>query len=63
MKKKNFTVGIVGLGTTGKEHLKYYNKNKDVNKIYVSEKKKIKSKKRIILDKNLSKFNKIILRR
>ena len=38
--KKNFTVGIVGLGTTGKEHLKYYNKNKDVNqKIYVSEKK------------------------
>ena len=59
MRKKNFTVGIVGLGTTGKEHLKYYNKNKDVNKIYVSEKKKIKSEKRIILDKNLSKFNKI----
>ena len=56
--KKKFYSRYCG-SWNNKEHLKYYNKNKDVNKIYVSEKKKIKSEKRIILDKNLSKFNKI----
>ena len=37
---KSYDLGIVGLGSTGKEHLKYY-KNKKLKNIYISEIKSI----------------------
>jgi len=60
MDKKIYDIGIVGLGTVGQEHLRFYIKNKHVNKIYISEIRKIKNynKKKIIIDSNLSKFKK-----
>jgi len=59
-KKTKINVGIVGLGNTGKQHLKFYLKNTTVKNIFISEIKKIKefSSKKIIIDKNLNKFRK-----
>ena len=56
--KGKFNVGIIGLGNTGSEHVKYYEKSKKVKKIFVSDIKKIKKfkSKKIILDTNLKKF-------
>ena len=53
--KGKFNVGIIGLGNTGSEHVKYYEKSKKVKKIFVSDIKKIKKfkSKKIILDTNL----------
>ena len=42
--KLNIEVGIVGVGRTGSEHLNFYSKNKEISKIYISEKKKHKKK-------------------
>ena len=62
MKSKNnkIDVGVVGLGNTGREHLKFYLKNNSIKNIFVSELKKIQKpiNKKIIIDKNLSKFGK-----
>ena len=55
---KSYDLGIVGLGSTGKEHLKYY-KNKNIKNIYISEIKSIKQIKKLYeLDNNLEKFKK-----
>ena len=40
--KKIYDVGLIGLGNTGKEHLNYYLKRRDINKIYISDIKKLK---------------------
>ena len=60
-KKIKINVGIVGLGNTGKQHLKYYIKSDSVKKIFISEIKKVKEliNKKVVIDKNLSKFRKI----
>ena len=58
-KDKNFIVGLFGLGKTGFEHLKFYRNSSNVKKIFVSEVKKIKKGKKIVEDKNLSKFQKM----
>lgn len=56
--KKIYDVGLIGLGNTGKEHLNYYLKRRDINKIYISDIKKIKNlkNKKLIIDNNLKKF-------
>ena len=33
---KRYDLGIVGLGSTGKEHFTYY-KNKNINNIFISK--------------------------
>lgn len=53
-----FDVGIVGLGSAGKKHLQFYLKNKQVKKIFVSEKKKLKNTSTYIIDRNLFDFKK-----
>tara|TARA_A100001015_G_scaffold321235_1_gene450928 strand:- start:38 stop:259 length:222 start_codon:yes stop_codon:yes gene_type:complete len=58
--KLNIEVGIVGVGRTGSEHLNFYSKNKEISKIYISEKKKHKKKfknTKIIIDPELKTFN------
>lgn len=55
---KIFDIGIIGLGSTGKEHLKFYLKNKRVKNIYLSEIKKIKKNQSYNIDKNLLSFKK-----
>ncbi|MAV57014.1 MAG: hypothetical protein CMI79_05770 [Candidatus Pelagibacter sp.] len=53
-----FDLGIIGLGLTGKEHLSFYLKKKDINKIYVSDIKKIKKNQKLYkIDKKLSEFS------
>ena len=32
---KKIDIGIVGLGTTGKQHLNFYLENKCINKIFI----------------------------
>jgi len=61
-KKNKFNVGLIGLGTTGSEHVKFYKKNKKVRKIFVSDIKKLKKFKseKIIIDPNLKKFSNTI---
>lgn len=56
--KKLYDIGLIGLGNTGKEHLNYYLSRKDINKIYISDIKKIKNlkNKKLIIDNNLKKF-------
>lgn len=56
---KKFNIGLIGLGTTGTEHLKYYSNLEKVNQIFVSDKKKLKKfiNKKIKIDPNLNKFN------
>jgi len=58
---KKINVGIVGIGTTGKQHLKFYLKKNSVKKVFVNEIKKIQKikNKRLIIDQNLKKFSKI----
>ena len=60
-KNAKINVGTVGLGNTGRQHLKFYLKNNSIEKIFVSEIKKIQKpiNKKIIIDKNLGKFKKI----
>ena len=41
--KGKFNVGIIGLGNTGSEHVKYYEKSKKVKKIFVLTLKKSKN--------------------
>lgn len=56
---KSYDLGIVGLGSTGKEHLKYYKNKKNLKNIYVSEIKSIKQNEKLYeLDNNLEKFKK-----
>lgn len=59
--KSKFNVGLIGLGNTGSEHIKFYEKNKKVKKIFVSDIKKIKKfkSKKIVVDTNLKKFSNI----
>ena len=59
-KKNKIAVGIVGLGNTGKQHLRFYIKNNYIEKIFVSEIKKTKKliNTKVINDQNLIKFNK-----
>ena len=40
-----FDLGIIGLGSTGKEHLSFYLKKKNINNIYISDIKKLKKQK------------------
>ena len=42
--KAKIDVGLIGVGITGSKHLEFFLKNKNINKIYVSEKKNIKKK-------------------
>jgi predicted dehydrogenase len=59
--KKKFNVGLIGLGTTGSEHIKFYNKNKKVKRVFVSDIKKLKKfkSKKVIIDPALKKFSNI----
>ena len=60
--KNNFNVGIIGIGKTGSEHLNFFKKNKNIQKIFISEKKINKIKiisKKFFLDKDLKNFNKL----
>ena len=51
-----FDLGIAGLGSTGKEHLRFYLK-KDIKNIYIYDIKKIKVNKKLYnIDRNLRKF-------
>ena len=53
-----FDLGIIGLGSTGAQHLNYYKKNNEIKNIFISEVKKIKENKKLYnIDKNLLKFN------
>ena len=56
-----FNVGLIGLGNTGSEHIKFYEKSKKVKKIFVYDIKKLKKfkNKKIIIDSNLKKFSNI----
>ena len=56
--KKTYDLALIGLGTSGKEHLKYYLKKTEVEKIFVSDFKKLKNfkNKKIIFDPKLKKF-------
>lgn len=56
-----FNVGLIGLGNTGSEHIKFYEKSKKVKKIFVYDIKKLKKfkSKKIIIDSNLEKFSNI----
>lgn len=52
-----FDLAIVGLGSVGSEHLKFYSKKKNIKKIYISDTKKIKKNKKLYeIDRNLLKF-------
>ena len=52
-----FDLAIVGLGSTGKEHLKFYLKKKNIKNIYIYDIKKNKlNKKLYYFDQNLIKF-------
>ena len=56
---KSYDLGIVGLGSTGKEHFTYYKRKKNINNIYISEIKSIKQSKKLYkLDNDLEKFKK-----
>lgn len=59
--KSKFNVGLIGLGNTGSEHIKFYEKSKKVNKIFVYDVKKLKKfkSKKIIIDFKLKKFSNI----
>ena len=53
-----YDLGIIGLGSTGKEHLNFYLKKKNINNIYISDIKKIeKNEKLYKIDKKLSEFS------
>ena len=56
--KKTYDLALIGLGTSGKEHLRYYLKKTEVEKIFVSDFKKLKNfkNKKIIFDPKLKKF-------
>jgi len=60
-KKNKINVGIVGLGSTGKQHLKYYLNNSSVKKVFAYDKRSIKKNRdyKLIVDKNLNKFSRI----
>jgi len=56
--EKKFNIGLIGLGNTGSEHLRYYLNNKKIKKIFISDIKKIKTakNKKIVIDPKLKKF-------
>ena len=57
---KKYDIGLIGLGTTGKEHLRYYLQRTDIKNIFISDIKKLKisKNKKIIIDPGLKKFEK-----
>ena len=61
MRQTKIDIGIVGVGNTGSEHLNFYKNYPQVNKIFVSESKKLNTyTKKIVDDINLKKFKKSI---
>ena len=61
MKKKikKYNVGIVGVGNTGSQHLKFYLKSNFVKKVFAYDLKEIKKigQNKLIIDKNLKMFS------
>ena len=59
--QNKLAVGLIGVGNSGKEHLNYYKKNKNVTKIFINEKKKIyiENNKKIQIDKKFKEFSKL----